>query len=249
MMSSMRRTTLSLLATVAVVFAGCSSDKKSASDDPATTTTAAGTTATGENGGVTTTPAATADGAAVLAKVTLKTADVPAGFTVDLMEDGDKVTNQVTLDLCEYNFTSEQQRTARLQNVAGKGEDVGLFSNENVVYRNAAAARGALEELRAAIAQCPQDKFLKSNIQGVPPLKSTLVIVPDGQLGSLATDHVAFTQTTTSEDGESETFVVIFQRRGRVLAAVYGDTVPPLLPYARILAERLSALSPAEAGE
>jgi hypothetical protein len=43
--------------------------------------------------------------------------------------------------------------------------------------------------------------------------------------------------------------VLIYQRRGALLAGVYGPTVEQLVPFAQIVATRLAALTPSEAGE
>src|SRR5689334_25343281 len=68
-------------------------------------------------------------------KVVLSDADVSANFQVALIDAGDEVEDQVTLDNCEYTFTSEKHRVARRQVDIRltSGLSTGLF-NEVVAY-------------------------------------------------------------------------------------------------------------------
>jgi hypothetical protein len=88
-----------------------------------------------------------------------------------------------------------------------------------------------------------------SHVSGVPPLRYDLVVVPEAQLAGLAQDHFGITATLTAQNGKTASNVLIYQRRGALLAGVYGPTVEQLVPFAQIVATRLAALTPSEAGE
>ncbi|MGI8684917.1 MAG: hypothetical protein ACR2MO_07500 [Acidimicrobiales bacterium] len=52
-----------------------------------------------------------------------------------------------------------------------------------------------------------------------------------------------------AEDGRSEKIGAVFQRRGRVVALIYTESVTTALPYARVVAANLAGLDPSDAGE
>lgn len=196
----------------------------------------------------TTGPTAAPPAADVLHRVALGPGDVAGGITVSPVQDGG-TTADATLDMCGFDFASEAARTDKLENEALAADNESVFDNENVVYESAATARGALQELRAAVGGCPPGEYRVSKVDGVPEHRSSFTMAPENGLDGLVADHVAFDETDTAKDGQSGSYGAVFQRRGRVVTAVYGEGVATLLPYARTLAARLAALTPADAGE
>jgi hypothetical protein len=193
------------------------------------------------------TTSSTAADLSVLKNVALQNSDL-SGLTFQLLPGGDQVKNQVTLDVCAADFPSEALRTARYQQAAASGDNLAV-NNENVMYKSPAAAAQALSEVRDAVANCPSDKFLPSNVAGVPPLRFQIEGIPDDQLGPVTTDHVALGGTAADQSGQTETQVQVFKRRGKVVVGVYGNDLPSIKPLLSVVAQRLASLTPAEAGE
>ncbi|HSS09995.1 MAG TPA: DUF2510 domain-containing protein, partial [Acidimicrobiales bacterium] len=65
--------------------------------------------------------------------------DVGSSVTVQQLQNGDQVSGQPTLDLCNGTFPSEALRTARLQVVGVDGQGNTVLSTETVSYSSAAA--------------------------------------------------------------------------------------------------------------
>jgi hypothetical protein len=181
--------------------------------------------------------------------VALAKGDLPSRIALKLLPDGDKVAHQVTLDVCSADFPSEAARTARLQQAAVKPDNTLLVNNENVLYQSAPKASQAFDEIRAAVTTCPADKFVPSKVAGVPPLKYTLQLVADDQLGEVAPEHVAVQGAASDQTGKSKSIIQVFQRRGLVMVGIYGPDLATIKPYLSIVAGRLAALTPAQVGE
>jgi len=89
--------------------------------------------------------------------VALQASDLNSGYTVTLIPDGDKVTGQVTLDNCGYNFTTEAHRVARRQyGVLEGSDDTGLIERAGSPTTSAAQAAKALAQWHTAAAHCPR---------------------------------------------------------------------------------------------
>ena len=73
--------------------------------------------------------------------------------------------------------------------------------------------------------------------------------IPDAQLGDVAPDHIALGWTAWDQSGRSKSAVGVFQRRGRVMVALYGVDLESIKPLIPIVASRLAALSQTEASE
>ena len=179
----------------------------------------------------------------------MKDADLPEGVTFELIPGGDEVAGQVTLDMCGVEFPSEALRVARHQRIARDSADELIINNENVRYRDADAAAQGLAELRAAIAQCDPDAFIESTVSGVPPLKYRIQEIAPDRLSSLSADRVAITADVTSQEGETVTYTLIYQRRGALLVGTFSGSADRVLPYAEKAALNLASLSADLAGE
>lgn len=186
---------------------------------------------------------------AVLMKVAIVEDDLPEGIQLELIDGGDEVEGQVTLDMCGYQFTTEEARAERYQTEASDAGENRIVSNEGVLYKSAQDATAAMEELRTSVRECPKDRPVESNVEGVPALFYDLTVAPDSEVADLAADRLAITAVLRDDQGQSATFGLVYQRRGRVLVGMYGDSVAGVLPYAKLAAQRLAALSAEEAGE
>lgn len=229
-----------LVATLVLSGAACSDGAKEEARTPLTTQT---TEATDAN------PTRAPQAGPVLQKVALVDDDFPDGVQLELMEGGDDVEGRVTLDMCGYEFTTEAARTERYQTEASDARGTRVVSNEGVLYKSAQDAGAALEELRISIRECPKGRPVESSVEGVPPLVYDLTLAPEQGLKDLAADRVAVAAVLRDDQGRSATYGLVYQRRGRVLVGLYGDSVAAVLPYARLAAQRLAALSAEEAGE
>lgn len=185
----------------------------------------------------------------VLQKVALVESDLPQGVQLELVEGGDEVEGRVTLDMCGYQFTTEQARAERYQIEASDDQGARVVSNEGVLYESAQDAAAAMEELRTSIRECPEDRPVRSAVEGVPPLTYDLTLVPEEEMEDLVADRVALSAVLRDEEGQSATFGLVYQRRGRVLVGLYDGSVASVLPYAKLVAQRLAALSAEQAGE
>lgn len=229
-----------LVAGLVLTGSGCSDDGEDEASTPFTTQTTEPTDAT---------LAPAPQGGSVLQKVALVETDLPEGVQLELIEGGDEVEGRVSLDMCGYEFTTEQARAERYQIEASDAQGSRVVSNEGVLYESAQDARAAMEELRASIRECPRDRPVRSPVEGVPPLTYDLTLAPEQELADLVADRVALTAAVRDEEGQSETFGLVYQRRGRVLVGLYDGSVASVRPYAKVVAQRLTALSAEEAGE
>jgi hypothetical protein len=185
-----------------------------------------------ESSDTSTTGPSSLSGKDLVRRVSVHQADVKSGDTVTLIPEGDRVAGQVTLDLCSATFASEQQRQVRyqVQTATSNGSSAGIGS-EAVLYASPEAAQQALEEVRAAQANCPTG-FVDSTVPGVPPVKTTFGPVPDARWRKQAgIDRLAQNVTISTEDGRSIHKLLVFQVRGAMLVGLYvtPETAPKQL--------------------
>lgn len=196
-------------------------------------------------GAVTTTaPTRAAASQAVLLAVALRREDVPEGVTLQLIPGGNRVVDQVTMDMCGADFASERLRTARLQQAAIRSTAEIVVNNENVIYRSPEAAAQALAEVREAVAACDPDAFVEVEQAGGRRFRFEIAPIPDALLADLTDDRVAVTAKVTDEDGRSESYALVYQRRGALMVGMYGPSPDQVLPYARLVAPRMAAAIP-----
>lgn len=220
----------------------------------AATTTTSSTTTT-----IATTTTVPPTGQVLLRLLVLQPSDAAPGYTVDLIPAGDKVTDRVTLDLCNGTFPSEDLRTDRRQVVLNKGED-SFLSAEAVLYKDPAGANQAADELVAAQRTCP-NKFQPGLVQGEPPTKTTFRAAPDAAWAPppAGIRRLAFDFDIRDQKGNAQRDVTVYLFRGKAMVAVYFDT--PDKPQAPVngqtsidgivalVQSRLAAVSSAAVGE
>lgn len=193
-----------------------------------------------------------ADVQSELNQVAVQQSDVPSGYLVQLFNGGDQVTDQVTLDLCNAIYPSENLRVARYQvGVAQNSQSMLLLSTEAVAYRDASATAQAFSELSNAAAHCPSG-YVPSQLAGDPPVRTVFGPKPDAgwpKVGGV--ERLAFDATVNDQQGQSQETVGVYLRRGEFLRAVYIDSPKSpvaidgqtsLQGIANIFAQRLASL-------
>jgi hypothetical protein len=155
-----------------------------------------------------------------LKRLLLRGAQIGAGYKLVERPDGHGVARYVTLTMCGFEFPSEKLRTDRLQvDYVRTGAPVSL-SNEVVIYRPGGAAQ-AMREVTGAVAQCPPGP-VATGIKGLGPLTYRLTRL---RSAGLLSGYVAFrAHVTGKSQGKAfdDTVIMVYQRRGNVLSAVYA---------------------------
>jgi hypothetical protein len=156
-----------------------------------------------------------------LQQVVLRPVQVGRGYVRKLIQGGDRVKNQVTLDLCGFHFSSESRRTGRLQFAYVRRGSTLALSNEVVSYRIGGAAL-AMREVDEAVRACPPGE-VRSTVRGVPPLRyrfTRLATAGKGLLpGAIALQMTA--SGTVNGKKLTETSFGVYQRRANILSGVY----------------------------
>lgn len=186
-----------------------------------------GLAATGSsNASPTSTSARTARGTstpeALVRHIALVDSDFFDGRTVTLLEKGNRVPGQVTLDNCGFNFTAtEARRVARHQTTILPAPGKSWTSNEVVAYESPHFAAKALRQFRKSVMNCPKGVFTPSAIAGVPDLRYDVSKIHPSAKLPVADNAIVKLKITVK--GVSKPFwsVFIFQRRGTVLDGVY----------------------------
>jgi hypothetical protein len=188
-----------------------------------------------------------------LKSVVLKASQVGAGYQLKVLPDSLSLCVQgcVTLDICGFGFTSEADRTARLQVGYVKTRKDLLLSNEVVRYRSGGAAL-AMHELARAAATCPHHPVI-SPIAGVDT--ETYHRIHRFTAPGLVKGAIALSmQVSATAKGRhvSVKAVAIYQVRGNILSGVYvsvpaRSSVAPALAFA-VHAAQASATNLMKAG-
>jgi hypothetical protein len=148
--------------------------------------------------------------------------DVGSAVTVQQLQNGDQVSGQPTLDVCNGRFPSESLRTARLQVVGVDSQGNTVLSTETVSYSSAAATAQAFSELAATATNCPATPV--TSPVGEPTITTHFNAPPDGSWPQVATvQRLAFDFSTTDQSGQAQHNVAVYLRRGRVLLGIYFD--------------------------
>ncbi len=188
-----------------------------------------------------------------LATVGLLPSDVGDGATVALAADGTSL-DQKSLNYCQASFPSEAAREARrkVELLDAAGARAGV-STEAVLYRTAADAGAALEELRAAVATCPSPRTITFSGHD---LVLTGIGSEDVQTAGLTDPrHRVLVSTVVRDTTAAVTYQVrgVYQVRGRVLvitvlssggADITTLELETLHSLSRSVAERLARLDP-----
>jgi hypothetical protein len=158
--------------------------------------------------------------APLLQGLVVRQRDVPADNSVQLLDGGNQVSGQTTLDLCNGRYPSEALRAARLQVVEYDAGGAGVLSTEAVLYHHGADAAQAMREVKSVAAACPPQPVVSP--VGEPTVTTRFQSPPDGSWPSVSgVDRLAFAFTTTDSLGVAESHVAVYLRRGRVLEGVY----------------------------
>jgi hypothetical protein len=95
------------------------------------------------------------DYGSVLEAIALRDGDLADGYTKTLMDGGDQVDGQVTLDNCGFDFTTEAHRVARRQYlVVDSSATPSGLSDELAAYDSPAQAPKAVAQWLASAATC-----------------------------------------------------------------------------------------------
>jgi hypothetical protein len=186
-----------------------------------------GLAATGSpNGALASTNAGTARGTttpkALVRHIALVDSDFTDGRTVTVIQKGNRVRGQVTLDNCGFNFTTtEARRVARHQTTILPAPGRSWTSNEVVAYETPHFAAKALRQFRKSVINCPKGVFTSSGLAGVPDLRYDVSKVHSSVKLPVADNAIVKLKITV--EGTSRPFwsVLIFQRHGAVLDGVY----------------------------
>lgn len=164
---------------------------------------------------------------AALPKLSVHQPDVADGLQVVLYPDGDRVVNEVTLDLCEATFPSEGLRVARRQTAVVNSDRDILFSTEAVGYQSEAATAQAFQELRSAQTNCSTG-FEPSAAAGGVPLRTLFNPTPDRGWAAPPTgiERLVFDMLVVDEQGRGVHIAAVYMRRGRVLLGLYYYLLP-----------------------
>lgn len=202
----------------------------------------------GDGAATTATTASTAgtdaDAQRLAHQVELTRGDLPRGYGPNVMQAGDVVDGQVSLDLCGADFPSEARRRARHQVGFEQVERARLVTSETVVYAPGGAAQ-AMAELRAARRSCTGDPT-ESLIDGVPAMAWQLTDVP--LRPGWQPDTLALVVRGTPDGGNTLSATVIYQRRGDLISVLALHETPAsdrlVAALGDILSERLERASP-----
>ena len=147
--------------------------------------------------------------------------DVGDRASVVLLDDGDKVKGQITLDHCGYDFSAtENHRVARWQVVIKDGKGRGIGSSEVVAYDSAGRAEKAMEQVRASVRRCPKG-YVKSKVPGAPPMRYAQHKIT--KLADLpVSDNARITARLSVKASPERPYATsFFQRKGAILSGLY----------------------------
>ena len=166
---------------------------------------------------------------AALPTLSVKQEDVPPEFVVGLMQNGDRVQGEVTLNMCSAEYPSEALRIARRQTLVVDAQGRNVLSTEAVAYQTPAATAQAFQELRDAQTNCPKG-FLPT--QGGEPTRILFGPTPDRDWPAVPNvERLVFDYIEMNEQGAFGRAALVFLRRGRILLGIYvyfqADAPPP----------------------
>ena len=153
-----------------------------------------------------------------VAQLVLRPSQVGPGFVRPPGTDGRGVKNQVTLNLCGYDYPSESRRLTRLQTAYLHPSQTAGISNEVVTYKGDGAAQ-AMREVAQHADNCP---FRLMGKPGEPKLRFKITRIYDSHLlkGYVAVRVVA--SGVVSGQHVAQISYSVYQRRGNVLSGVYS---------------------------
>lgn len=182
----------------------------------------------------------------ILSAVGLRESDAASDAQFGVLDHGDEVTGQVSLDLCAADYPSEGQRQARHQVAISQASAGTWVSTESLLYSSESAAEQAMAELADAVDNCssstggllpqPGDKevgyqqaggqqvlFPTADDQG---LKWSFEPAPDADWPQTrGIVRQAYQFEVSDQFGDSYSYQSTYLRRGRLLVAAY--VTPP----------------------
>jgi hypothetical protein len=192
------------------------------------------------SGGAGSSPAAT-DPASVLETFKPAAPLVPATVTVTLIDGGDQVSGQKTLDgWCATNYTSEKDRVARRQwtLINGSGVDLGL-SVEAVAYGTSDQAKAALAQFRQKSQAC---KAMTVTVPDGTSVQTVTEVTPTSQNGVEGVAVFATWQVTPTSASPFTLYTsAVAQQHGRYLTIVWANQTTPFSDAARTVISRFAA--------
>jgi hypothetical protein len=159
-----------------------------------------------------------------LDRIAVRQSDVVPADRALLYPGGNRYRGYVSLDLCNGSFPSEAARVGRHQVGVANAQrrPVGL-STEAIAYPSPAVARGAMAELRRAVADCTPE-LRDSQVAGEPRTRNVIGAPPAATWPTLrGVDRLAVDDRIEAETGESVHSQQIYQRHGRVIVAIYAQ--------------------------
>lgn len=166
-------------------------------------------------------PASGDKDASVLQDLVVRQSDVSSTATVQLLPDGNKVSGETTLDLCNGTYPSESLRSARLQVLELVGLGTTALSTEAVLYRTPADAAQAMREIQSVVAKCPPNQPVVSPV-GEDTVTTTFGPPPDRSWPTVGgVQRLAYAVRTTGQLGGTDDHIAVYLQRGRVLEGVY----------------------------
>ena len=166
------------------------------------------------------TPVSSDPSASFLQRLVVRQVDVSPANTVQLLDGGNLVKGQTTLDLCNGRYPSESLRSARLQVVEYDGAGSGVLSTEAVLYRHGRDAVQAMGEVRSVAKACPHGPVVSPVNE--PTVTTRFQAPPDRSWPKVAgVTRQAYAFTTTDVAGLTETHIAVYLQRGRLLEGVY----------------------------
>lgn len=142
--------------------------------------------------------------AALLDQLGLRPTDVEPAAAVGLIEGGDQVRGQKTLDLCKAVFPSESHRTARRQLVAVDATRAQIMSTEAVLYDSPAALANGFTQLKRAAPLCKAKTGIDKDWPQVADVQ-----------------RLVFETTGPGAAGAAQPSTAVYLRRDRTLLALY----------------------------
>lgn len=193
----------------------------------------------------------------ILAAVSLAQDDAADGMTLQPYEGGDRVSGQVSLDLCFGDFPSEQLRVGRRQ-VGIRGGEAAWVSSEAILYGTPQDAAQAMSELATAAAECPED-LVDPPQPDRSPLQWQFGRSPDSDWPDVpGVLRQAYQFTVTDPEGLQWSASATYLQRGRLILALYSTpedaaatlirNAPTAQRFAAVMGQRVLAI-PAEALE
>jgi hypothetical protein len=218
----------------ALLLAGCGADDGDATPAGATTPTSAPAPAqAAESAAASLDPATVRNGGEAALAVALRTADLPAGWSIQanpVPQGSDLAGNPSLEGICGVRFASEERRVLKFPVVGLDPSGAPAVVSEAIAYDTAASGALALTELRDALSACPAGDRTFAEPPAVDGLAEDVVVA-----------RYRLADGTTQD--------VIAQGRGAVVSVLIAEDPAAGATAAGNIAARMAALpAPATGG-